>query len=89
MSESKEDMPSTRPRKTLPTEYQPEILHGWYSETQKKRNSKVFIYLNKDGKEVEVTEVQQYKEMSAFEDAEYVGICIKWVRSCPFVFFGL
>tara|TARA_B100001540_G_C15448347_1_gene479949 strand:- start:180 stop:416 length:237 start_codon:yes stop_codon:yes gene_type:complete len=69
------------------------ILHGWFSQTQKKYISQVTplqstektpisnIYLNIDGKEVEVTEVKHSKDICVFEDAEYVGICIKWVRS--------
>ena len=69
-----------------------EILYGWFSYTQKKNNIQISyfnlkprpisnIYLDINGKEVEVTEVKASKDISAYEDAKCVGICIKWVRS--------
>lgn len=60
---------------------------GWYSQTQKKifeeshRKDYSFIYLNNEGKEVEVTEVTSNdKFKSYFKDAVYVGIVTKFVR---------
>jgi len=67
---------------------------GWYSQTQKKlfeeynnrEKSNIkdycsFIYLNNEGKEVEVTEVTSNdKFKSYFKDAIYVGIITKFVR---------
>ena len=39
------------------------------------------IYLSPDGNEVEVTEVcREKKEKYNFEDMEYRGIVVKWVR---------
>ena len=61
---------------------------GWYSQTQKKIFEESvdvdycsFIYLNNEGKEVEVTEVTSNdKFKSYFKDAVYVGIVTKFVR---------
>lgn len=62
---------------------------GWYSQTQKKiffkelnrKDYCSFIYLNNEGKEVEVTEVTSNdKFKSYFKDAVYVGIVTKFVR---------
>ena len=69
------------------------MLYAWYSPTQKKyckENTKrknnglrysSFIYLNTDGKEVEVTEVTSNPEfISYFKDAKRVGMVTKFVR---------
>ncbi len=40
------------------------------------------IYLSQEGKEVEITEVcQEKKEKFNFEDMEYRGIVVKWIRT--------
>jgi|TARA_R110002074_G_scaffold399156_1_gene591923 hypothetical protein len=40
------------------------------------------IYLSQEGKEVEITEVcQEKKEKFNFEDEEYRGIVVKWIRT--------
>ena len=69
------------------------VLYAWYSPTQKKYYKKdtsrksnglsysSFIYLNTDGKEVEVTEVTSNPEfISYFKDAKRVGMVTKFVR---------
>jgi len=69
------------------------VQYAWYSPTQKKywkQNTKrknngpsysSFIYLNTDGKEVEVTEVCSDPEfISYFKDAKRVGMVTKFVR---------
>jgi len=69
------------------------VQYAWYSPTQKKyykqetkskRNGlsySSFIYLNTDGKEVEVTEVTSNPEfISYFKDAKRVGMVTKFVR---------
>ena len=69
------------------------MFYAWYSPTQKKyykEDTKLksngvsyssFIYLNTDGKEVEVTEVTSNPEfISYFKDAKRAGIVTKFVR---------
>ena len=70
------------------------VQYAWYSPTQKKywkqdtksngpkrRSYSSFIYLNTDGKEVEVTEVVSDPEfISYFKDAKRVGMVTKFVR---------
>jgi len=69
------------------------VQYAWYSPTQKKYNKEdimrknkgisysSFIYLNTDGKEVEVTEVASNPEfISYFKDAKRVGMVTKFVR---------
>lgn len=74
---------------------QTELKHGWYSEIQKNKKSKIMynddtkhptsnIYLNEDGKMVEITEICNKKEsynLKSFPDAEYRGIVVKWVKA--------
>lgn len=49
------------------------------------QNNKVVlsnIYLSQEGKEVEITEVcREKKEKFNFEDMEYRGIVVKWIRT--------
>tara|TARA_B100000282_G_scaffold126742_1_gene90551 strand:- start:454 stop:699 length:246 start_codon:yes stop_codon:yes gene_type:complete len=76
------------------------IYYGWYSANQKemlkeckklykpKGHYKIqfssFIYLNSDGKEVEVTEVVSNPEfISNFKDAKRVGKVTKFIRGIP------
>ena len=67
------------------------VQYAWYSPTQKKywkqdtksngQRYSSFIYLNTDGKEVEVTEVTSNPEfISYFKDAKRVGMVTKFVR---------
>ena len=69
------------------------MLYAWYSPTQKKyckedttrksngQSYSSYIYLNTDGKEVEVTEVVSDPEfISYFKDAKRVGMVTKFVR---------
>ena len=67
------------------------VRYAWYSPTQKKYHKELFkgngksyssyIYLNTDGKEVEVTEVVSDPEfISYFKDAKRVGMVTKFVR---------
>lgn len=72
------------------------IYHAYFSQTAKnnRMNHKVSsesfqnkvvlsnIYLSQEGKEVEITEVcQEKKEKFNFEDMEYRGIVVKWIRT--------
>ena len=54
--------------------------YGFYSETQKEVQGKVFFYLNPAGKKVCVTEVRKEKE-SHFPDAVCVGQVLKFLGS--------
>tara|TARA_B100000035_G_C21001892_1_gene555362 strand:+ start:416 stop:646 length:231 start_codon:yes stop_codon:yes gene_type:complete len=68
------------------------VRYAWYSPTQKKYHKECgnkgngksyssYIYLNTDGKEVEVTEVVSDPEfISYFKDAKRVGMVTKFVR---------
>ena len=69
------------------------VRYAWYSPTQKKyckecgkfesnkKSYSSYIYLNTDGKEVEVTEVTSNPEfISYFKDAKRVGMVTKFVR---------
>mgnify|MGYP001262415336 FL=1 len=65
------------------------VRYAWYSPTQKKyckecgngKSYSSYIYLNTDGKEVEVTEVVSDPEfISYFKDAKRVGMVTKFVR---------
>ena len=69
------------------------VLYAWYSPTQKKyckqdtkrksngQSYSSYIYLNTDGKEVEVTEVVSNPDfISYFKDAKRVGMVTKFVR---------
>ena len=38
------------------------------------------IYLTKDGREVEITEVKESPDISNFPDAVYLGFVTKWIR---------
>ena len=73
------------------------VYHAYFSQTAKnnrmnrKERSESFqnnrvvlsnIYLSQEGKEVEITEVcQEKKEKFNFEDEEYRGIVVKWIRT--------
>lgn len=73
------------------------MYHAYFSQTAKnnRMNHKVSsesfqnnkadlsnIYLSQEGKEVEITEVcQEKKEKFNFEDMEYRGIVVKWIRT--------
>lgn len=58
-----------------------EKLHGWFSETQKKRCGSAF-YLDVAGNEIEVTEVSSKKMPSGnFHDYVYVGILVSFLES--------
>ena len=73
------------------------IYYGWYSAGQKEICKKLykpkgdykiefssFIYLNSDGKEVEVTEIVSDPEfISNFKDAKRVGKVTKFIRGIP------
>ena len=66
-------------------------LHAWFSKIQKDRlykyctrqNPHTNIYLTTDGKEVEVTEICNYKDTheKRFKDSQYHGKVVKWVRT--------
>ena len=68
------------------------IYYGWFSPTQKKHIKSIpkksgklsyssYIYLNTDGKEVEVTEITLNPDfISYFKDAKRVGTVTKFVR---------
>jgi len=72
------------------------IFNGWFSQNSKdhaiKKNKMLmggelrpisYIYLNTDGKEVEVTEVSTSKNisLSGWKDHVYKGKFVKWIRS--------
>jgi hypothetical protein len=63
------------------------VYHGWFSQKQKdmsSRNILSYIYLNEEGKEVEVTEInsnlitEQHNKL--FSDSKYMGVVVKFVR---------
>ena len=64
--------------------------HAWFSKIQKDRlykycmcrNPHTNIYLTTDGKEVEVTEICNYKDTheERFKDSQYLGKVVKWLR---------
>ena len=66
------------------------MYYGWFSLTQKKyhksepnrkKNYSSYIYLNTNGKEVEVTEITSNPDfISYFKDAKRVGTVTKFVR---------
>jgi len=55
-------------------------LHAWFSKIQKDR---LYKYLTTNGKEVEVTEICNYKDTheKRFKDSQYRGKVVKWVRT--------
>ena len=55
------------------------MRHGWFSLTQAKMTG-TNIYLTKDGREVEITEVKESPDISNFPDAVYLGFVTKWIR---------
>lgn len=60
-------------------------LHGYFSEIQKKQNNTYYVYLDKNGKDVIVTEVSNklhnISEITKFfSDTKYVGIVNKFVK---------
>ena len=69
-----------------------EVQYGWFSQKQKNINRfgrtadevASYIYLNEDGKKVEVTEVcsemKNEEHKKAFPDSKYLGIVVKFVR---------
>ena len=58
-------------------------IHGFFSQKQKQKNGKSYIYLNMEGIEVEVSEVNREKPKDIyknFNDNVYVGEVNKFVR---------
>jgi len=65
-------------------------LYGLYSKTQEHTNKKHYIYLDKDNKEVLVTEVRNVCEKNEFfDDCLVLGEVIKFVRSVDINSFKL
>ena len=59
-------------------------VHAYFSNTQKIQNGIVYIYLNKDGKEIECTEVSPHKPddiTRLFSDNIYLGEVIQFSHS--------
>ena len=57
-------------------------LYGLYSNTQKQKNKKIYIYLNDKNKEVWVTEVRNINQTNNnFDDCILMGEVFKFVGS--------
>ena len=68
-----------------------QLFYALYSNTQYQNTKNAYVYKNKDGNEVVVTEVvncsyfstkeEAMKNACKFDDVKYKGIVYEWVRS--------